>query len=95
MICGSAVAWGSKLQSSVALSTTEAEYMALSASAQEVVLLRQVLTNLGEPLKGPTPIYEDSEGCETLATNDMKSAKTKHIDIRHYFVRDLVKSKTL
>ncbi len=48
MMCGSAVAWGSKLQASVALSTAEAEYMALSTSAQEVVFLRQLLTNLGE-----------------------------------------------
>jgi len=96
MICGSAVAWGSnKLQSSVALSTAEAEYMALSATTQEVIFLRQLLTNQGEPLKGPTPIYADNERCEALATNDIMSAKTKHIDIRHHFVRDLVKSKAI
>ncbi len=69
--------------------------MALASSAQEVVFLRHLLTNLGEPLKGPTPMYEDNEGCEALTTNDMTSAKTKHIDIRHPFVRDLVKSKAL
>jgi hypothetical protein len=43
MMCGSSIAWASKLQPSVALSTTEAEYMALLASAQEVVFLRQLL----------------------------------------------------
>jgi hypothetical protein len=62
MICGSAVAWASKLQSSVALSTAEAEYMALPASSHEVVFLRQLLTNLGELLKISTPTYEDNEG---------------------------------
>ena len=40
-------------------------------------------------------MFEDNEGCEELATNDITSAKTKHIDIRHHFVRDLVKSKAL
>jgi hypothetical protein len=95
MVCGSTVAWGSKLQSSLALSTAEAEYMTLSATAQEVIFLQQLLTNLGEHAKGPTPMYEDNEGCEALATNEITSAKTKHIDIRHHFVRDLVKSKAI
>jgi hypothetical protein len=78
MISGSAVAWGSKLQASVALLTTEAEYMALSALAQEVVFLRQLLTNLGEVDGGPTPMFEDNEGCEALATNTITTEKTKH-----------------
>ncbi len=55
----------------------------------------QLHKNLGEPLKGPTPMYEDNEGCEALATNDITSANTKHIDIRHHFVRDLVKSQAI
>ncbi len=69
--------------------------MALSTSSHEVVFLRQLLTNLGEFLKGPTPIYEDNEECEALTTNDITSAKITHIDIRHHFVRDLLKSKAL
>ena len=69
--------------------------MALSEATQEVIFLRQLLTNLGEPVKGPTPMYEDNEGYEALATNDITSANTKHIDIRHHFVRDLVKSKAI
>ncbi len=40
-------------------------------------------------------MFEDDEGCEALAANAITSAKTKHIDIRHHFVRDLVKSKAL
>ena len=40
-------------------------------------------------------MFENNQGCEALATNPMSTAKTKHIDIRHHFVRDLVKSKTL
>ena len=40
-------------------------------------------------------MFEDNEGCEALATNNITTAKTKHIDIRHHFVRDLVTDKTL
>ncbi len=40
-------------------------------------------------------MFEDNEGCEALATNAITTAKTKHIDIRHHFVRDLVTDKTL
>ena len=46
MISGPIVAWGSKLQSSFALSTAKAEYMALSVTSQEVIFLQQLLTNL-------------------------------------------------
>ena len=69
--------------------------MALSAATQEVIFLRQILANLGESVKGPTPMYEDNEGCEALSTNDITSAKTKHIDIRNHFVRDVVKYKAI
>ncbi len=46
MMCGAPVVWGSKLQSTIALSTVEAEYMAISAAVQEVIFLRQLTTNL-------------------------------------------------
>ena len=65
------------------------------ARAHEVIFRRQLLTNLGEKMEGPTPMFNDNEGCTALATNDITSAKTKHIDTRHHFVRDLVKSKAL
>jgi hypothetical protein len=95
MMCGSVITWGSKLQPTVALSTVEAEYMALSASAQEVAFLRQLLVTLGEPLTGPTPMFEDNKGADSLANNKMTTFKSKHIDIRHHFVRDLVTANVL
>ena len=91
MMSGGPVSWSSKLQHSVALSTAEAEYMALAASAQEVMFLRQLLPTIGCPLTCPTPTYEDNESCISLATNDMTTSRTKHIDIKHHFVRDLIK----
>ena len=95
MMCGGPVVWGSKLQSTVALSTVEAEYMALSASVQEVMFLRQLLSNLNHPPSTSTRMLEDNNGCLALATNPMTTGKTKHIDIRYHFVREVVKSKAV
>ena len=95
MVCGGTVAWGSKLQSTVALSTTEAEYMALAAAAQEVLFLRQLLSDFGFTQSHPTLMFEDNKSCISLATNPMTTAKTKHIDIRYHFVRDLATTKQI
>jgi hypothetical protein len=95
MMCGSTIALGSKLQCAVALSTARVDYVALSASTQEFIFLRQLLTNLGEHAVEPTSVFEDAEACEALDTNAVTTAKTKHIEIRHPFVRGLVKSKAL
>ena len=94
-MCGAAVLWGSRLQPSVALSTVEAEYMALAAAAQEVCFLRQLLKNLGMEINKATAMMEDNKGCVALASNAMTTNKTKHINIRFHFVRDLVKDGTV
>ena len=59
-ISGEAITWKSKKQSSVALSTAEAEYIALSSAAQEAVWMRQIMTELGSPPTSATIIYEDN-----------------------------------
>ncbi len=87
--------WGSKLQSIVDLSTVEAEYMAISAAVQEVLFLRQLTTNLDHTHVRPTRILEDNTGCIVLATNPLTIRKTKHIDIRYHFIREVVKSKAV
>ena len=94
-MCGAAVLWGSRLQPSVALSTVEAEYMALAAAAQEVCFLRQLLMNLGMQIKKATEMMEDNKGCVALASNAMTTNKTKHINVKFHFVRDLVKDGTI
>ena len=58
-MCGAAVLWGSRLQPSVALSTTEAEYMALAAASQEAMFVRQVLKSLGLKLAGPIKMFDE------------------------------------
>lgn len=84
------VSWSSKKQVSVALSSTEAEYVSAAYTSQEAVWLRQLLTDLGIPLEQATTIYEDNQGCIKLANSEKLNARTKHIDVRHHYLRDLV-----
>ena len=95
MMCGSAVVWGSRLQPTVALSTVEAEYMAMCAAAQELLFISQLMQAFGMTLKVPLQMFEDNKGCIALATNPMTTGKTKHIDVIYHFVRDLVQSGKL
>jgi hypothetical protein len=88
MLAGGAVSWRSRRQPTVALSTTEAEYMAAAEATTEAVWLRGFLTDLGVAQTGPTPIAEDNQGAIKLSLNDVNHSRTKHIDIRHHFVRE-------
>jgi len=74
----------------VALSTTEAEYVALSGAAQECLWLRQLELELGYPPEGPTLIFEDNQSAIAMAKNPQFHGRAKHIDIRHHFVREQV-----
>jgi hypothetical protein len=89
------VSWQSKLQKTVALSSCEGEYMAASAATQEAVWCRALLDELpigAGPAKPATTIYGDNQGCIALAKNDVHHQRTKHIAIRHHFVRERVAS---
>lgn len=68
---GAAIAWGSKLQGSVALSSTEAEYIAMAWAAQEGTHLRQLLVDLGQhtSMTRPTELAGDNQGSLFLAQN--------------------------
>ena len=81
----------SKKQSTVALSSTEAEYMALTEATQEAVWLKAFLCELGEMKSDEAvKIYEDNQGSIALAKNPEFHKRTKHIDIRYHFVREKV-----
>jgi len=83
-------AWGRTLQSTVALSNVEAEYMAICAAAQEVLFLHQLLTRLNIKPAEPTMMFADNNGCIALATNTMTTWKTKHIDTSYHFIKQFV-----
>ena len=86
----------SKTQAIVSLSSTEAEYIALSAVAQEVIFQSQILDELiGDKHIKPSIMFEDNLGAIYLTKNSQISQRTKHIDVRHHFVRSMIENKIL
>jgi hypothetical protein len=83
---GMITSWSSKKQSTVSLSSTEAEYQALSECAQEAMFTRNLITEITGETQPPAIIYEDNLGAIFLSKNSQVSARTKHIDVRHHFI---------
>ena len=90
-LSGGAVSWFSKKQATVALSTAEAEYVAVSQAAQEGTWLKRLLTDLGMS-DSSTVILEDNQGAIAIAKNPVNHSRTKHIDIRYHYIRECVQN---
>ena len=84
------ISWQSKRQVTVALSTCEAEYMALSAAVQESSYLIQLCRSFGISKIGNLVIFQDNMGTLDLAKNKKIKTRTKHIDVRYHFIREQV-----
>ena len=78
---GGAISWMSKQQSTVATSSTHAEYIAAMEAAKELVWICCLLTELQEEVSGPTILHIDNHAADLLARNPVNHAATKHIDI--------------
>lgn len=92
MLGSALITWNSKLQLTPALSSCEAEYMALAAAAQEAVWIRLLLQQLFELKEiSPTIIKEDNQGCILLTKTTKHHSRTKHIDVRHHYIRSCIK----
>jgi hypothetical protein len=81
------VSWSSKKQTSVALSTAEAEHVAVGQCYTQLLWMRQILRDFGYNLS-KVPLLCDNESAIRLADNPVEHSRTKHIDIRHHFLRD-------
>lgn len=94
---GPLISWKSRKQSTVALSSCEAEYIALAAAVQESLYLRQLLCDIGHKDQDePVLIFEDNQGTIALAGNPVNRQRSKHIDIRYHFIRsELSKGKVM
>ncbi|KAE8181981.1 hypothetical protein CF335_g8770, partial [Tilletia laevis] len=85
---GNPVTWRSKLQDTVSISSTEAEYVALSEATREAIWAIQLLEELRLRETGAVSMFTDNTGAEALARNPQSHQRTKHIRIHHHLVRD-------
>ncbi|GJZ17424.1 retrovirus-related pol polyprotein from transposon TNT 1-94 [Tanacetum coccineum] len=93
-LCGGTVSWVSKLQSVVAMSTTEAEYVAVAQASKEAVWLKMSLEEIGHEQEKITLFY-DNQSALYLARNPAFHSKTKHIRVQYHFVREKVEEGTV
>ena len=92
MLAGSPISWQAKKQSTIALSTAEAEYAALTQAAKEVIWLQNLLKDLGMTKYAPKIINVDNQGTIALAENPIHHARTKHLDVQLQFVRNSIEN---
>jgi hypothetical protein len=90
-----AVSWSSKKQSTVALSSTEAEYKGAAIATCEVIWLQKLLSDLGQLVDAPVVIYYDNISSILLANNPVYHARTKHIEVHYHFIREKVLAKEI
>jgi hypothetical protein len=91
LLAGGAISWGSLKQKYVALSSTESEYIALSEGARESVYLTLLLSELTGKRK-TVQLYSDNQSAIKLCYNPVFHNRTKHIDIRYHYTRELVEN---
>jgi hypothetical protein len=84
------ITWFNRKQTSVALSSVEAEYMAVSMASCEAIWLHKLLTGLFDQELEPTVIYCDNQSCIKLSENLVFHDRSKHIEIRYHFIRDRI-----
>jgi hypothetical protein len=92
---GGVVAWRSRRQPTVALSTAEAEIMASVDAGKQAIWLKRLLENLGFPMTEPICILNDNMGAVSLSQHPGNHDRTKHIDMRHHWLQEKVEDKTL
>lgn len=85
---GGPIAWGSRRQSCVFLSTTEAEYLSMCEATKDIVWTRRLLNSIGCKQIQPISLYCDNQGAIKLTLNPEFHRRTKHIDIRYYYIRE-------
>ncbi|GJS55694.1 copia protein [Tanacetum coccineum] len=84
-----AVSWSSKKQKSTAISTTEAKYITMSGCCAQILWMRSQLTDYGFVFN-KIPLYCDNRSAIALCCNNVQHSRSKHIDIRHHFIREQV-----
>jgi hypothetical protein len=91
-LAGAVFSWSSRAQKTIALSSTEAEYMSLSDTCRQLLWVKSLMSELGIELS-PIPLFGDNQGAIFLASNPVQEKRIKHIDLRYHFIRDVVQNK--
>jgi Reverse transcriptase (RNA-dependent DNA polymerase) len=86
------ISWRSHAQKTVALSSTEAEYMAISDCSQQAVWIKTLIEELGIRLNA-IPLYGDNQGSIFIASSPVQESRTKHIDIQYHYIREVIGAK--
>jgi hypothetical protein len=82
------ISWGSRKHKSVALSTSEAEYIATCEACTEAIWLRKLISDLFDQIPESTIIHCDNQSCIRLLEHPVFHERLKHIEIKYYFIRD-------
>lgn len=90
-----AISWNSRKQQTVAISTTEAEYMSLAAAAQEAIWLRKLNHEIVGGSNRTIEIHCDNKSAIQLASTAMYHPRTKHIDVKYHFIREQIEMKSI
>jgi hypothetical protein len=90
MLAGGAIAYKAKMQDVIALSSTEAEFVAACDAAKMILFFRSILEDLGIPQEEVTVLYEDNNGALMMANAQQPMRRTRHLDIKHFSLLDWV-----
>ena len=90
MMNGGPLSWKSRRQDNVSLSSSEAEFVAAGQADHETIYLRETLTDFGFSQNKATLLYEDNLACVVMSENAVRRKFSRQIDIRKYFVGELV-----
>lgn len=92
---GAAISWGTRRQRTIALSTTEAEFMAIVAAIQESIWLKRLEKELIVNATYPLILFCDNKSAIHVATNNSYSSRTKHVDIKSKFISEAIKNNQI
>ncbi|GJZ15388.1 hypothetical protein Tco_0551065 [Tanacetum coccineum] len=88
------VSWSSKRQKSIAISSTEAEYIAMSGCCAQILWMRSQLTDYGLGFN-KIPMYCDNKNAISLSCNNVQHSRSKHIDIKFHFIKEHVENEVI
>lgn len=87
------ISWETKKQRTVALSSAEAEYMSLTEASKEAIHLKNILHEMGLRPDRPVKLFNDNRSAQSMAKNPTVNNRSKHIDIRHHFIKEAIVDK--